>query len=416
VEVNDQAKTPQTTNPSNTGGKTSLIDGIDQNQPTTNPANADAGSTTGPTTSSSDAAAVVDARATTDTASSPRDAFVPSDATAVPDATSSIDTAPPKDLLDTVPITGLQVLADGLTAISVPAVGSDGVSVLQYTTTNTALALRVNWDGVATRWYESSAARYIHLAASGTRHVAVLYLASTYPIQQNGAGTDLSGTPNTYKEFLAANDSGYAWVDYVQGGGGGGRQGGGTSTTSLGAVVFQTWQGARTTLTDSLRYRARVDVSNSHAAYVEYASTTTGTPGQIMVQPVGGGAAAIVAASSHHQDRPAVDGNWLVWEEYLSSTDVVIRAKNLVTGEVRNLSSTVGFRTNPDIRGTRVVWEDQRSGNGDIYTTDLAANKGEQVAVSGAGYSTGARLTSDGLVWIEANGNNIGLLRARWKL
>jgi hypothetical protein len=36
------------------------------------------------------------------------------------------------------------------------------------------------------------------------------------------------------------------------------------------------------------------------------------------------------------------------------------------------------------------------------------------VAVSGPGHSTGARLTSDGLVWIEISGDTMGLLRASW--
>ena len=40
------------------------------------------------------------------------------------------------------------------------------------------------------------------------------------------------------------------------------------------------------------------------------------------------------AKSSYHQDRPAIDGDWVVWEEYLSSSDSVIRARNLSTGEV----------------------------------------------------------------------------------
>jgi beta propeller repeat protein len=358
--------------------------------------------------------------ATSRDTSSSTDGVVSRDTLAATDTLVAADTASP------VLITGVQVLVDGLSAIHVPAVGTERVSLLQYTSAGTAMAIHVTWDGVVGRWYESSGARHIYLAASGTHHVGLLYLASSYPVHENGGTAELSGTPATYKEFLAANDSGYAWIDYGQingsgtGGGGsggsGGPGGGGTSPASdtLGTVFYQTWQGSRTTLTDNLRYRARIDISNTDAAYVEYANTVAGTPGQIVVQPLAGGAASAVAPGSRHQDRPAIDGNWVVWEEYLNDTDAVIRGKNLATGETRNLSSTAGFRTNPDVRGTRVVWEDQRSGNGDIYTYDLAANDGEKIAVSGAGHSAGARLTTDGLVWIETSGNNMGLLRARW--
>ena len=104
----------------------------------------------------------------------------------------------------------------------------------------------------------------------------------------------------------------------------------------------------------------------------------------------------------------------MVWEEYVSSTDSVIRVRNLSTGEVRDLSAKMGFRTNPDVVGTRVVWEDDSSGNGEIHFTDLASNTGEHVAIGGKGYATAARLTSDGLVWIEIVGSEMGLLKARW--
>jgi beta propeller repeat protein len=133
-----------------------------------------------------------------------------------------------------------------------------------------------------------------------------------------------------------------------------------------------------------------------------------------MVQPLAGGAAIAVAPGNRHQDRPAVDGDWVVWEEYLDGSSSVIRARNLSSGQVRDLSATTGFRTNPDIRGSRVIWEDQRSGNGDIYFADVSDDRGERVAVSGPGHSAAGRLSGDGLVWIETNAGKVGLVRARW--
>jgi beta propeller repeat protein len=311
-------------------------------------------------------------------------------------------------------IQDLEVLIDGLGTIQLPAVGSSGVSLLQYASSGTAFVREVEWSRATRAWHESSAARFIYTAASGNRYLSLLYAGSSYGIYANGTAAEMSGTPASYKEFLAANDDGFAWVDYATTQGGGRPQpGGGPGNTPMGKIVFQSWAGARSAVTDALRYRARLDLSGTHVAYVEYASTAAGSIGQVMVQPLAGGAAIAVAPGSHHQDRPSIDGDWVVWEEYLDATSSVIRARQLSTGQVRDLSARTAFRTNPDVRGSRVIWEDQRSGNGDIYFTDVTGG-GERVAVSGAGHSAAARLTDDGLVWIETNAGKVGLLRARW--
>jgi beta propeller repeat protein len=310
-------------------------------------------------------------------------------------------------------ITGVKILHGALTAVSPIAVGSQGVSIINYPSTTQATELFVDWNGAASQWYQTAGAYYLYNAASGSHQIALLYARMMYGIYANGGGAELSGTPASYKEFLAASELGFAWVDYPTAATHpGGRPGTGTGTIPPGKVVFQPWSGgARADLSNDVGYRARLDLSKTHVAFVEYASATS--VGQIVVQALAGGAPVVAAPSPHHQDRPAIDGDWVIWEEYPGGTDSVIRARNLVTGQVRDLSPTTGFRTNPDILGTRVVWEDQRSGNGDIYFLDLAGG-GERIAVSGKGHSTAPRLTSDGLVWIEINGSTMGLAQARW--
>jgi beta propeller repeat protein len=306
----------------------------------------------------------------------------------------------------------IQVLLDSLTNTDVPAVGSNGVSIMQYPASNEAAVLHVDWSR-ATHWfYKTDRAYHVYTAASADRNISLLYTMSSYGIYQDGSAAELSGMPMVYKEFLSASDQGYAWVDYANGTPG--KMPNVFGVQTYGAIVFQTWAGDRSMLTDDQRYRARIDLSQKHVAFVEYASTDPGGVGQVMVQPLDGGAAVVAAPSSNHQDRPAIDGDWVVWEEYLSDTDSVIRARNLATDEVRDVSANKGFRTNPDLLGTLVVWEDQRGGDGDIYYADLAGSDGEKVAVSGPGHSTGARLTSDGLVWIEISGDTMGLLLASW--
>ncbi len=314
----------------------------------------------------------------------------------------------------------MEVLAVFLSAIELPAVGSDGVSIVQYFGSNQAATLYVDWNGVAEFWHLDAGAHYVGTAASGDRHLGLVYGPASYGIHAGDDAAELSGTPGSYKEHLAASADGFAWVDYPTPASGA-RPGGGAmppplggNVQELGEVVFQRWSGARSTLSDRLRYRARLDLSRMHVAFVEYADTAAGSVGQIAVLPLAGGTPILAAPSSHHQDRPAIDGDWVVWEEYLSDQDSVIRARNLATGEVRDVSSSTGFRTNPDILGTRVVWEDQRNGDGDLYVADLVEASGERVVVSGPGHSAAVRLSSHNVVWIETADDVIALLSARW--
>lgn len=301
-------------------------------------------------------------------------------------------------------------LDDSLQSIDRPALGSAGASLPQYRKVDSVATLHVAFGGVSERWYGSTGAFRAYTAAHLERHLSLLH-AEAYGIFENGAGNELSGTPATYKEFLAASAAGFAWVDYptpvIMSPG---------PEARYGEVVLQPWDGARSVLSDKTRYRASVALSATHVAFVEYASTEPGSVGQVVVQTIAGGAPTVVAPSSLHQDRPAIDGDWVVFEEYLGGADSVIRARNVVTGETRELSARIGFRTHADVLGTRVVWEDQRDGNGDVYFVDLAAGSAgqEQPLISGAGHSAAPRLSSDGLVWVESASNRIGLLRARF--
>lgn len=301
-------------------------------------------------------------------------------------------------------------LDDSLQTIDRPALGSAGASLPQYRKVDSVATLHVAFGGVSERWYGSTGAFRAYTAAHLERHLSLLH-AEAYGIFENGAGNELSGTPATYKEFLAASAAGFAWVDYptpvIMSPG---------PDAQYGEIVLQPWDGVRSVLSDKTRYRASVALSATHVAFVEYASSAPGSFGQVVVQALAGGAPTVVAPSSLHQDRPAIDGDWVVFEEYLGGVDSVIRARNVVTGETRELSARIGFRTNADVLGTRVVWEDQRDGNGDVYFVDLAAGSAgqEQLLISGAGHSAAPRLSSDGLVWVESASNRIGLLRAHF--
>jgi len=293
-----------------------------------------------------------------------------------------------------------EVLTDALRSIERPAVGDGGASLLQFQGASRALVLNVRWDHATERWYSSSGAYQAFSAAYLDQHFALLH-AEAYGVYANGSDTELSGTPSTYKEFIAASASGVAWVDYPAG-------------QQLGEIVLRQPDGTRLVLSDRRHYRASLALSAQHAVFVEYANTAPGSVGQVMVQPIAGGAPFPACSSAYHQDHPAVDGDWVVLEEYRSESDAVIRACNVLTGQARDVSAAAGFRSHADIQGTRVVWEDYRDGAGDIYWIDLASDA-EQALISGSGHSVFPRVTADGLVWVESAETEVGLLRARWQ-
>ena len=304
-------------------------------------------------------------------------------------------------------ISNVQMLA-AVSDIEPLAVGSNGVSLLQYSTAGDAIVLYIDWSGNVASWYRNSKASYAYAAASGAHQVDLLYTNAGYEIYEDGNPQDLAGSNGTYKESLTASAQGFAWVNFAA-------TGSPPVTSKLGSIILQSWSGSRSSLTDALRYRSRPQMSDKLIAYVEYASITPGTIGQIRVQGLEPGAVAITASpSANHQDRPATDGDWVVWEEYLTSTDSVIRGRNVTTGEIRDLSSSVGFRTSADIKGNLVVWQDERSGGGEIYLNDLGTASGERVVVSGKGYAASPRLTADGLVWIESYSGSTAIVKAAW--
>jgi len=62
-----------------------------------------------------------------------------------------------------------------------------------------------------------------------------------------------------------------------------------------------------------------------------------------------------------------------------------------------------------------VVWEDQRTGNGDLWYYDFNSAEGETILVSGEGHSAGVRFLDNRIVWVESSETSMGLLTATWQ-
>ncbi|MFA6342573.1 MAG: hypothetical protein WCX75_06940, partial [Fibrobacteraceae bacterium] len=73
------------------------------------------------------------------------------------------------------------------------------------------------------------------------------------------------------------------------------------------------------------------------------------------------------------------------------------------------------FRTNPYVSGSKVIWEDQRTGNGDLWYYDFNSAEGETILVSGEGHSAGVRFLGNRIVWVESSATSMGLLTATWQ-
>ena len=66
--------------------------------------------------------------------------------------------------------------------------------------------------------------------------------------------------------------------------------------------------------------------------------------------------------------------------------------------------TTSGLVINPAIYGDRVVWQDNRSGNDDIYMYDIVTSKETQVTTSGSAYSPA--IYGDRIVWEDWRNEN----------
>lgn len=324
-----------------------------------------------------------------------------------------------------IALTNVHVLTN-LNSIQVPAISTQGVHLTQFQNDGTLGVLAVTWEGQSQWIHTVMGLKFAYTTGSGSHRGTLLDQGTSWPLYADVINAMGDGS-NRYKENLTSNAQGMYWVDYgvVERGGAGGNGGSGTggtgtggmssSTTGViaGKIYFQAWNGGATSvLTDSIPYRTRLDASDTHLAWVEYAPGAT--IGQIKYMNLNTKQITLAASSSHHQDRPAIDGDYLVWEEYLDASNAVIRSLQISTGKVRDISSNVGFRTNPDILAGRAIWEDQRTGNGDIWYHDLIHGTTEQILVSGTGHSAGVRLYKDKVVWTESNGSAMGLVVGTW--
>ena len=96
-----------------------------------------------------------------------------------------------------------------------------------------------------------------------------------------------------------------------------------------------------------------------------------------------------------------IDGSRIVWEDYRSggaSRDIYLY--DLTTGKERVICNATGPQAEPKISGNRIVWSDRRDQNFDVYLYDIATGK-ETVIATGIKEQEAADISGDLIIWME---------------
>jgi beta propeller repeat protein len=133
-------------------------------------------------------------------------------------------------------------------------------------------------------------------------------------------------------------------------------------------------------LTNDPAVQASPRVSGNLAVWEDYSSGNADVLGYV----IGQGPAFPIATGPDAQRTPDVDGTNVVWVDTVATGNDQIWIYNTTTRTTRQLTSAVSNKLQPRISGTRVVWSDDRGGDFDVYTYDLAAGVEDKLA-GGAG-------------------------------
>lgn len=160
-----------------------------------------------------------------------------------------------------------------------------------------------------------------------------------------------------------------------------------------------------TKLTTSRNGGTSPQISGDRVLWSEWPSTnpffvhnlTSGTTTQLPFDPY-----AEYRGSGYTTERPVLAGNYVAWLAGPDQPNMYLYAADLRTGAVARLSEQGTWRSGLSSSGDRVVWQDRRSGNEDIYMYDFAVGTETAVAISPAN-EVGANIDGDRIVW-SSNG------------
>ena len=102
-------------------------------------------------------------------------------------------------------------------------------------------------------------------------------------------------------------------------------------------------------------------------------------PGQKLIYADG---SIRISPTDYHQNFPAIYGNKVVWQDYRNGNSQIY-LYDITTGEEIRISPTNANQEYPAIYGNKVVWQDSRDGF-QIYLYDISTGEGDH---SGPSYN-----------------------------
>lgn len=107
------------------------------------------------------------------------------------------------------------------------------------------------------------------------------------------------------------------------------------------------------------------------------------------------------------QTAPAIDGNRVVWQDNRNgNSDIYLF--DLTTNTEQQITTNSSSQTLPAIHGDRIVWQDNRNGNFDIYLFDLSTNTEQQITTNLSSQKAPA-IHEDRIVWEDKRNGNLDI-------
>lgn len=104
-----------------------------------------------------------------------------------------------------------------------------------------------------------------------------------------------------------------------------------------------------------------------------------------------------ITSGPYVQSLPKIDGDLIVWEDDRSG-NVDIWMHDLSTGQETPVETDGAEQREPDVSGSRIVWQDMRSGNWDVWMYNAVTGTRQQLR-SDPGNEVRPRVSGDRIVW-----------------
>jgi beta propeller repeat protein len=124
----------------------------------------------------------------------------------------------------------------------------------------------------------------------------------------------------------------------------------------------------------------------------------------IMLHDLNSGATTQIPSGPAWQGRPATDGAKVVYEDNRNG-NTEIYLYDPATQTERRITSNAADQRNPDISGNLVVWEDYRHGNAEIYALDLATGVEHRITSNWAN-QVQPSVSGNRIVWHDGRKGN----------